>query len=76
MAKEKEKTVKIRLPLLKNEENQEVFVAVNGRRFKIKRGVPIEVPDYIEEALRHSEEQDFLVEELKKAAEAEKTEDK
>ena len=67
----KEKTVRIRLPLLKNEENQEVFVAVNGKRFKIKRGVPIDVPEYIEEALRHSEEQDYLVEELKRAAEAE-----
>lgn len=69
----KEKMVKIRLPLLKNEEVQEVFVAVNGRRFKIKRGVTVEVPACVEEVLRHSEEQEYAAEVLKNAVEEKDT---
>lgn len=32
----------------------DVFVSVNGERWLIQRGVEVEVPDYIEEAIRHS----------------------
>nr|WP_280515883.1 hypothetical protein [Cuneatibacter sp. NSJ-177] len=36
----------------------DVFVSVNGESFQIQRGVEVEVPEYIAEVLRHSEEQD------------------
>lgn len=52
----KAKRVKIKLPRLRDQENTDVFVAVNGENFTIKRGVEVEVPDYIAEVLRHSEE--------------------
>lgn len=52
----KSKRVKIKLPRLREQENSDVFVAVNGENFTIKRGVEVEVPDYIAEVLRHSEE--------------------
>lgn len=52
----KSKRVKIKLPRLREQENADVFVAVNGENFTIKRGVEVEVPDYIAEVLRHSEE--------------------
>lgn len=70
-----EKMVKIRLPIIKGAESQEKFVAVNGRRFKIKRGVTVDVPECIAEALRHSEEQEYIAEELKASLE-EKDDDK
>ena len=52
----KAKRVKIKLPRLRDQENTDVFVAVNGENYTIKRGVEVEVPDYIAEVLRHSEE--------------------
>ncbi len=36
----------------KNEENF-VIVSVNGRSFKIMKGVEVEVPDYVAEVLRN-----------------------
>ena len=46
--------VKIRLPLdRKNKED--VFVAVNGKTFQIKRGVEVSVPKCIAEVLETSE---------------------
>ena len=54
MAKEVKK-VKIRLPLLsKNDPDQ--FVGVNGETFLIKRGVEVEVPEYVAEAIRLAED--------------------
>ena len=51
----KEDLVKIRIP--RSRENQEdVFVAVNGRTWLIKRGVEVEVPPCVIEVLRHQEE--------------------
>ena len=38
--------------------NDDVFVSVNGRNFQIKRGVEVDVPVYVAEVLRNSEEQD------------------
>lgn len=72
----KEKMVKIRLPLIKGAESQEKFVAVNGRRFKIKRGVSVEVPECVAEVIRHSEEQEYVAEELMTAAEDKNEENK
>lgn len=49
------KKVKIRLPLTRTEKD-DVYVAVNGRSYQIKRGVDVEVPDYVAEVLQHKEE--------------------
>lgn len=49
------KMVKIRLPLSRNE-NKDVYVSVNGHSYLIKRGVMVEVPDYVAEVLEHQEE--------------------
>lgn len=49
------KKVKIKIP--KTRDNMDdVYVAVNGKSFLIKRGVTVEVPDYVAEVIEHSEE--------------------
>ena len=50
------KMVKIRIPRTKADE-EDVFVSVNMETFLIKRGVEVEVPDYVAEVLTHQEEQ-------------------
>lgn len=50
------KMVKIRIPRTKVDE-EDVFVSVNMETFLIKRGVEVEVPDYVAEVLQHQEEQ-------------------
>jgi len=50
-----DKKVKIKLPLTRGEKD-DVYVAVNGKSFLIKRGETVEVPDYVAEVLRHKEE--------------------
>lgn len=52
----KRKMVKIRIPRTKANE-EDVFVSVNMETFIIKRGVKVEVPDYVAEVLTHQEEQ-------------------
>lgn len=49
------KMVTIRIPRTKADE-EDVFVSVNMETFLIKRGVEVEVPDYVAEVLRHKEE--------------------
>lgn len=49
------KMVKIRIPRTKADQ-EDVFVSVNMETFIIKRGVEVEVPDYVAEVLRHQEE--------------------
>lgn len=49
------KKVKIRIPRTKADE-EDVFVSVNMETFLIKRGVEVEVPDYVAEVLTHQEE--------------------
>ena len=49
------KMVKIRIPRTKADE-EDVFVSVNLETFIIKRGVEVEVPDYVAEVLLHQEE--------------------
>lgn len=51
----KTKTVKIRIPRTKADQ-EDVFVSVNNYTCIIKRGVEVEVPDYVAEVLRHQEE--------------------
>lgn len=51
----KNKTVKVRIPRTRADE-EDVFVSVNMETFLIKRGVEVEVPDYVAEVLRHQEE--------------------
>jgi hypothetical protein len=48
------KMVKIRIPRTKADE-EDVFVSVNMETFLIKRGVEVEVPDYVAEVLQHQE---------------------
>ena len=52
---ETKKTVKIKLPLTRTEKD-DVYVAVNGKSYLIKRGVPVEVPACVAEVLQHKEE--------------------
>lgn len=51
----KRKMVKIRIPRTRADE-EDVFVSVNMETFLIKRGVEVEVPDYVAEVLQHQEE--------------------
>ena len=48
------KTVKIKLPISRAEKNDE-WVSVNGEKYLIKRGVGVEVPEYIAKALERRE---------------------
>lgn len=50
-----EKKVKIRIPISRDQQD-DVFVAVNGRTWLIKRGVEVEVPECVVEVLRNQEE--------------------
>lgn len=55
MATTTTKKVKIKLPLTKSEK-EDKYVAVNGKSYLIKRGVEVEVPDFVAEVLQHEEE--------------------
>lgn len=50
-----EKKVRIKLPLTRTD-SEDVYVALNGRPFLIKRGVEVEVPAGVAEILQHREE--------------------
>lgn len=54
---EAENKVKIRLFRDNNEYKEDLFVAVNGHSFLIKRGVEVEVPDYIADVIKNAEAQ-------------------
>ena len=47
--------VKVRIPRTKKDQ-EDVFVSVNLNTYLIKRGVEVEVPDFVAEVLRHQEE--------------------
>ena len=51
----KPKMVKIKLPISRNEK-EDVYVAVNGKSYLIKRGETVEVPASGAEILQHKEE--------------------
>lgn len=57
MEEEKQKKTTIRLSLKESGENEEVFVAVNGEKYLIQRGVDVEVPEFVAEVLKDSEAQ-------------------
>lgn len=50
----KPKTVKIKLPLTRYEKD-DVYVAINGKSYLIKRGETVEVPEYVVEVLENKE---------------------
>lgn len=51
----KYKTVTVRIPRL-NPKQEDVFVSVNQYTAIVKRGVDVEVPDFVAEVLKHQEE--------------------
>ncbi len=55
-----EKTVKIHLFKDNARYSGDVFVGVNGKNYKIQRGVDVEVPESVAEVLEHSQVQDSL----------------
>lgn len=57
MEEEKKKKVKIMLPIKDNGEMDDVFVSVNGEKYLIQRGVEVEVPEFVEAALKDSNNQ-------------------
>ena len=54
MANKKEKIVRIRRPIERDNKEDKV-VWVNDRRFLIKRGVPVDVPESVAEILENEE---------------------
>ena len=62
-----EPTVVINIPVTRFEKD-DVWVSVNGKSMQIKRGVDVEVPKCIAEALEHS--QNMLVEAMEYEANA------
>ena len=53
----KEKMVKLKIPLVRGGKNDDVFVSVNDRKWLIKRGVEVEVPECVAKVLDNSERQ-------------------
>jgi len=70
-AEDAEKRVSLRLPRMPGKGT--MFVAVNGRSFLIKRGVSVEVPQYVADFVHQQEEQDektaAMIDELSSEAE-------
>lgn len=56
MQKAKEDTVKVKIPKTETE-REDVFVCVNGCSYLIQRGQEVEVPKFVAEVLKNSEEQ-------------------
>lgn len=57
MAKKQDRaaeTVSVTIPRGRKQEENFVIVSVNGRGFKIMKGVQVEVPDYVAEVLVNS----------------------
>ena len=48
------KMTKVMLPRGRKNEENFVIVSVNGRSFKIMKGVEVEVPDYVAEVLENN----------------------
>ena len=55
MAEAKKKMVKVRVPRT-NPKQEDVFVSVNNYTCIVKRGVEVEVPNFVAEVLRHQDE--------------------
>jgi hypothetical protein len=54
MAEQKEKTVKVKIPRTRKDQ-EDVFVSVNMKTWMIKRGEEVEVPECVAEVLRNQE---------------------
>lgn len=67
-ANDPDELVKIKLFKDSEKYKDDVFVAVNGRSFVIKRGVEVEVPRYIAEVLDHQQKMDNRVSDAVAAA--------
>lgn len=52
-------TVTIKIPIdPSNRSEDDITVGLNGKMFKIKRGIPVDVPKGVAEILEHSESQE------------------
>jgi hypothetical protein len=49
-----QKMVTIKIPLTRNEKD-DVFVAVNGKKYLIKRGCEVKVPEAVAKVIKRSE---------------------
>lgn len=56
MTEAKKDTVKVKIPKTETD-REDVFVCVNGMSFLIQRGKEVEVPRFVAEVLKNSEEQ-------------------
>jgi deoxycytidine triphosphate deaminase len=69
--KEDVKVNKVRIRLEKRRDDAEdVYVAVNGKSYLIKRGEYVEVPESVAEVLQHKEEMIALAEVFEEQAKA------
>ena len=59
-----DKTVKIKLFKDNDKYKDDLFVGLNGRRYNIKRGVEVELPECVAEIIRLSEKQQRRTEAL------------
>lgn len=77
MATQKPKMVTIELFKDKDKYKHDMKVAVNGRVWRIKRGVPVQVPDFVAEVISASLKQDGKTADLitRKTQEAKAAED-
>ena len=57
MAKKKDSVTMVKVLIPRGRKNEEnfVIVAVNGKSWKIMKGVEVEVPDYVAEVLENAE---------------------
>ena len=55
MAEAKQKMVKVKIPRV-SKKQQPQFVSVNNYTCIVRRGVDVEVPDFVAEVLRHQEQ--------------------
>lgn len=55
MAKKANDTVTIKLPKAARDQADFITASVNGKTYKIMRGVPVEVPRSLAEVIRNSE---------------------
>ena len=63
---EKTKTVTIRIPRV-NPKQEDVFVSVNNYTCLVKRGVEVEVPDFVAEVLQHQEQMLEIIQQFEEA---------
>ena len=50
------KMITIRFPLMRGKEEEDIYVAVNGESYLIKRGETVTIPEYVYKVLENQEE--------------------